>query len=1198
MKLLRSLVVASMYIHCAYAQYGGVSTLEGPKYVNPDGSDAQTSTPVDLNHTPASLLGPNYQDYAPTPPARSDSASSPPQVNIMDFVQQAAGKAREDAQDEARIQGSQRAANEMIQELLLQLKNKEFNQVCSQITARFAANGTDLINGFSREKPLGNSDVESLYRDSTNEAVEHVPFHNIIAKVTQDYYSRETSPSLGAFQDDCKRQLDSFYGVKRPNVSFDQSLSLQAFLDSLKKSEGDGGQAPVAMPQSDRERDCVNPEMCALTEVKGDIQRECNLFKCTLTGQADDVFVQLGSHLMLSNSNFQLKGDEHFCNKCFERQAATQSKFREMRDKLSERLANAAAGNRAAQKLGKILQVMETRLNYGVIENNDDQGFNPQPPTCSTQFESLMKNKCKNDGNRDLFDGRFQAMMSSAYMLSLIDYSSRGAFVPENILEALEENFSKEVRGCNRQDYALYNANNWLHPSNNKKRIAFNTIMDLAKKEELLQPLCEPEGEESVKRWETPAKIIARQLAKKVSSTLDAYDGDWAIASVCSKLSQDFNLEDLDVKSALCKDDISAAISTKTTVKAKRKLIKKLLSRLLEENVNIAIKNDPHIAVNLRSKNNACKLYEKSHKENKSFSELVSSNHQDYFEDYIKESCEEIISSVEHELCEEKSLDEIDPKDIEMLRADVIESDEDTQEGLAFNSLLCNSRIPATGVNGANKKRIFECNAEWVPLTATDFEVQSCGRINKKNGSKDNLELYEINSFNSFAGHMNDHGNGCGDDFDLAERNTFNALLGKSHFNVRPQTPEEQQATAERNIAIIDNQNETERRVAQSISSRQESSRERRRSSSANPTPISSPLSLGSSENENIRRSPAATAPETQVANENFQNNFWSNEEDNKSGPSSYEAYRTQQIINSVRREQREVTDREVKEIAEELELKDFENNNKSIREVVKEIVQNDQNSGASTNELLAELMRENRALREEMKSIREELNSKPENVKILDKNGKEIGNNVISQPQDSSQTIYNPRNPSFQEFRSREFFNERAEEFSPTYSEKGPRERVSLGEYSNSRRSAIRDTSVENTKKYNATIDNVFLQANSGVESVDSNYVKSYVEHVRKSAGSIEHLVVFEGGVPVKIRVPDPSGQGEYIEYLLDDDLAKQVLLQVEEDETNSYAVYNMLSFGESLNQFMQKLEDEESNLTTLSQLNATLEQAKKMEQ
>ena len=170
----------------------------------------------------------------------------------------------------------------------------------------------------------------------------------------------------------------------------------------------------------------------------------------------------------------------------------------------------------------------------------------------------------------------------------------------------------------------------------------------------------------------------------------------------------------------------------------------------------------------------------------------------------------------------------------------------------------------------------------------------------------------------------------------------------------------------------------------------------------------------------------------------------------------------------------------------------------------------------------------------------------------------------------------------------------EKADQFSPDYST-APAERVSLGDYRSSRREAAK-VPVDQVKNYNAEMDQTFLRANSS-SAVDDGFVKRYVSHINKEAGSIEHLIVFENGVPARIRVPDPQRPGAYVEHPLEGEMAQEILGQVEKNEVQSFALYNMVSFGDSLSEFMKNLDTEASNITSLRSLNSRLSKLKELD-
>ncbi|MEX1099975.1 MAG: hypothetical protein WEB87_06090, partial [Bacteriovoracaceae bacterium] len=229
------------------------------------------------------------------------------------------------------------------------------------------------------------------------------------------------------------------------------------------------------------------------------------------------------------------------------------------------------------------------------------------------------------------------------------------------------------------------------------------------------------------------------------------------------------------------------------------------------------------------------------------------------------------------------------------------------------------------------------------------------------------------------------------------------------------------------------------------------------------------------------------------------------------------------------------------------------------------------------------QLMKENQELREEMGAVKAKLEEKAE-TQIRTGDGE---NDVITAPQSPSQfaerkdLVFNPRNRQGNEFVSRSHMENQREQFAPDYSENSTPERISLGEYASQRRNAAR-VPVDSVKNYNTDIDRAFLQAHSS-SPVDDNFVKEYVEHVDRSSGSIEHLIVFENGRPAKIRIPDPRREGRYLEHPIAEEMVAEILEKVEQDEQESFALYNMVNFGQSLQDFMQHLDGEQVSLRSL---------------
>ena len=285
----------------------------------------------------------------------------------------------------------------------------------------------------------------------------------------------------------------------------------------------------------------------------------------------------------------------------------------------------------------------------------------------------------------------------------------------------------------------------------------------------------------------------------------------------------------------------------------------------------------------------------------------------------------------------------------------------------------------------------------------------------------------------------------------------------------------------------------------------------------------------------------------------------------------------------------REIT-KEEKVIAENAGIENLETSSSQFRQTFEDVLDR-----KLKRDDLDRLRADNERLMAEMKEIKNDLETEEKPLRVLDAAG-EDRTSMVPNPPASTQVVLNPRNRAYSEFRSRAFYEGIKSEFSPSFSSTFQPERVSLREYSSQRRAIASETPINEVKDFNAKLDESFLQRTVST-IVDDNYVERYVEHVNRNSGSIEHLVVFENGMPARIRVPDPQNPGDYVERPLRGELAQTVLQEVEGDEISSYAIYNMVSFGESLQDFMVHLEREGSNLAALDLLNQRLEEAKSLE-
>lgn len=283
--------------------------------------------------------------------------------------------------------------------------------------------------------------------------------------------------------------------------------------------------------------------------------------------------------------------------------------------------------------------------------------------------------------------------------------------------------------------------------------------------------------------------------------------------------------------------------------------------------------------------------------------------------------------------------------------------------------------------------------------------------------------------------------------------------------------------------------------------------------------------------------------------------------------------------------------EKDKEELAQKAGLEAFPDSTQDMKKMFEDVLE-----GKLNNQELERLKEENKKLMEEMSEIKEQLANKAKTPKVLDSNGVDQAVNV-PQPESNPAVVFNPRNSEGNEFRSRSFYDDKKEQLSPSFNDSAaPVKKVSLGEYSGQRRASAAKVSDEQVKRFNGDLDRSFLQSHSS-SPVDDNFVRQYVAHLDKNAGSIEHLIVYENGRPAKIRVPDPKKPGEYLERPIAEDMLEVILEKVKKDELDSYALFNMVNFGQSLEDFVKALEAEKTDLTTLSSLNNRLDEMRKLE-
>ena len=270
--------------------------------------------------------------------------------------------------------------------------------------------------------------------------------------------------------------------------------------------------------------------------------------------------------------------------------------------------------------------------------------------------------------------------------------------------------------------------------------------------------------------------------------------------------------------------------------------------------------------------------------------------------------------------------------------------------------------------------------------------------------------------------------------------------------------------------------------------------------------------------------------------------------------------------------------------------LKNYASSSEDVRSAFEDVLE-----GKLEQRDLERLRKDNEKLREEIVQIRKQLqNENGKTLKILDAKGKAHKESFPS-PATQKGLVFNPRNKSVNEFVDAGYYAGRQAEYSPQFDGNVGAKKISFGNYSSERRAAAAKLGADKVKSFNADIDKSFLRSHEN-STVDDKFVQEYVDHVDKNSGSIEHLVIFRNGIPAMIRVPDPSNPGKFVEHPVKGKLAKEILARVEQDEVESYALYSMVSFGQTLSQFMESVQEESTNLTTLASLNQKLESMRSM--
>ncbi len=1082
-----------------------------------------------------------------------------------------------------------------------------------------------------------------LLNDEFSSDFEEERFQNLSSSIVKEYTDKACpkkdggQPKLeGCFNDlladsvksdkfdkACNDQMDSYLLNKAHDL--DLSKAVKLVLNKKAKALGKKEVAPEMPVKSSCSAGC------ALTNPDGYFT-SCNALECNEVGLNESA-LDIGNVLKLYSmeaSNFRPRGTSYFCSDCF-LEAAKARKQEFPIEEVEQKFKNKVAGRVAARELLGFAKMMETTTDYNSLS------YLKKQVSCEKELSEMLNLKCGNQKKDKNFDARIKEVEG---------YLGLDMKQPKKLFQKLSEDIKQPgpEQTCTRSDYALKKVNIFNSRKNDGLRYGFKALISQLSSqplEEEFNKRCE-DGEESMMN-DSISEFLSTHLSNRLISMVsnlgnkqsDDIQADWhelacdnndefvktlgcndpvlAEKNPANKFFQEFHSDHNKIISAIKSKYADVGEDGKIDQESLKALLtemKNLLKTQLQSTLDMASSFDPIVGVNLGSWKNLCELAKRP---DGKIEDLVMNNtYHKGLKNFEAESCGKTIAKVKHALCSDIENKKLSENDVNKISDELL--GENGSSSFAIKSLTCNLRSKT--LNASDKLGFGDAG-----FGISDYE-KTLGKISKgSSGTPMDFDSFKKNET-------------CDEGSRRLEENKLTALTGRFiRRNVvdsgeDKDTADKLEGTTQDIEAAMSRQLDSVRReltgstrggYSDSLISGVEGRVKAIRGGNPYPSAGSGQrkFTVDQKEREVVEQVSQNTRERLLVDREGLdqQRNTKSDVKkqevedlfsymkkpstdfdttsnaSNSRSPANYsnapvcddaclkEVVAKQRMSGTSNEEQK-------KQLASKLGLKNPSETPEDMKKMLEDVLE-----GKLNEKELDQLKAENEKLREEMAKIKADMKTKP--VKVIDQNGVDRSKE-IKRPESNPALVLNPRNNRATEYRSRSSMQEKAEQFSPDYTTSTP-ERVSIADYKSKRREAAK-VPVDQVKTYNAEMDQVFLKSNSN-SPVDDGFVKRYVSHISKEAGSIEHLIVFENGVPAKIRVPDPKRPGSYVEHPLEGEIAEEILGQVEKQEVQSFALYNMVSFGDSLNDFMKKLDTEASNITSLRSLNTRLKKLEELD-
>ncbi|MCO4753994.1 MAG: hypothetical protein KC478_05910 [Bacteriovoracaceae bacterium] len=1008
----------------------------------------------------------------------------------------------------------------------------------------------------------------------------------------------------------------------------------EALLEELKRENRFVG--------SNRNKVCASEQSCLFNQSEG-YHTSCDTFNCSMVGSefSKDSINQVGSIFLLNNGSFNLTGSEDFCSSCFKKAAKQLNPNSDFNPELVEKtFENKIAGKKGAKKLLSLAEIIETAHDTNVLQNRQQGRYG-----CEAELGAMLKNKC----GSAVADRNFDIRLKEAKDFLKIDPSDAGQFI-KNLSELTLP--APEANACQRSNYAIYKRNQWIGPTNVPAREGFKSILRELDKRPGLQALVEKNCDENSGDKESFVKAYSEALSKDIMRELsqaltpEVISSNGLQSAICSSEDEFLVIMGCNDSSKVSNKNANSYFSTfhgsynsvlgvlkdhyrssgdggQERLAKITDTIERMVQRQIQITMELAGNYDPFVKINMESWDNFCQMNDEMNKNKKSsLADYIDSNPgQEQVENYRSSQCSKIVSQAKDDFCGEVNFEAGEDSPLPFSKEDISEVTAELVEDFDYkpievNSIKCKLKsLEANGKGRFNRSNVSSFDPKF-SIGSSDLERAYALDYSVGENGQSDMPL-DFNRFKKF--------NNCSGNFAEAQKSLYEARSYSKPFytNIKStevvRLVEKLSSEAERRNQSADNRlnrmgiftgtEDLSQEVFSATSSRgsdllgslekgrvvaSAKQSEDRLSNNVSDTPSVAFAKRTFTDTASSEAQPMETEQSYDGLFDYMEkpsNGFQVNVDDSGNFQAVNRAPASevlkpvcddkclQEILN---RKPNGYSDDEQEEIASQIGMNSPENSTEQMKRMLEDVL-----DGKLQKDELEQLREENEKLRSEMASIRESIEQKDKPTKVIDSNGDDRSQNILS-PETNSALVFNPRNTQVNEFKTRTHYEDKKEQFAPDYQESSSPERVSLGDYSARRRDAAK-VPLEQVKQYNADIDQSFLRTHTN-SPVDENFVRSYVSHVSKEAGSIEHLIVFENGVPAKIRVPDPKKPGSYVEHPIAEGMVDEILGQVEKQEVQSYAVYNMVNFGESLQDFMSNLNSEASSITSLEALNNQL--------